>query len=277
MVASLEVGNYKWKIVYNEAYNHDGSLYFPQRLNKEFLENKKKVMGSYLFANQYLNRVIPDDEQDFKKDWLKYYHFLPQEKHTFITIDPAISLNEGADFTAFCVVHVDPDNNWYVQHANRAKITATQTVELIFELFDKYKPMIIGVEAIAYQQALIHFLTQEMRRRNVTLPLKEIKSSRLDLEGGKKKAPSKFMKIRSLVPRFEWGQIFLNQGLSDFEIEYSSFPRGRHDDILDALSMIGEIAFAPKSVRRFNREPEPNDPGYERWYIGQLAKRNRQR
>lgn len=265
------MSDYSWQVVYEEAFREDASLYFPERLGQEFLDNKRKILGSYIFANQYLNRVIPDEEQDFKKSWLKYYHFLPTEKYTFITIDPAISLNDGADYTAFCVVHVDPDRNWYVQMANRLRITATDTVQLIFELYDRFNPTVIGIETIAYQQSLIHFLQNEMARRGVHLPLQEIKAARLDKEGGKHTTPSKYMRIRRLVPMFEWGKIFLNQGLHDLEMEFSSFPRGSHDDIIDALARIEDVAYYPHSLRRTNREPQPNDPEYEKWYIRQLA------
>jgi len=274
MVAVLAV-DYNWNVVYEEAYKEDSSLYFPERLGQDFLDNKRKILGSYIFANQYLNRVIPDEEQDFKKSWIKYYHILPEEKYTFITIDPAISLNDGADYTAFCVVHVDPDRNWFVQMSNRLRINATDTVKLVFELYDRFKPNAIGVEAIAYQQALVHFIHSEAKRRGVHLPIVEIKASRLDKEGGKMVTPSKYMRIRSLVPLFEWGKIFLNQGLHDLEMEYSSFPRGGHDDIMDALARINDIAYYPHSIRRMKRDPQPNDPEYEKWYIGQLAKGDR--
>lgn len=264
--------SFNWAVVYEEAYNEDGSLFFKEKLSKEFLDNKKKILGSYIFANQYLNRVIPDEDQDFKKDWLKYYHFIPEEHFTFITIDPAISLQEGADYTAFAVVHTTQHLDWYVERVQRQRITATQTIDLIFNLYKQYKPKVIGIESIAYQESLVHYLSEEMKRRGVMLPIHQIKASSLDSSGNKKVMRSKNMRILSLVPRFENGKIFLNQGLHDLEMEYSSFPRGSHDDCMDALARIEDIAYYPHQPRSMKNGPQPNDPEYERWYIKQLSK-----
>jgi predicted phage terminase large subunit-like protein len=270
---SVKQSNYDWNIVYEEERKEDGSLFFPERLSDEFLSNKRKILGSYIYANQYQNRVIPDEDQDFKKDWLKYYHFIPEDTHTFITIDPAISLQEGADYTAFCVVHVNRHTDWFVSRIERMKITATDTVKLIFNLYEQYNPQVIGIEAIAYQESLMHFLNEEMKRKGVMLPLKAIKASSLDADGNKKVMRSKNMRILSLVPRFENGKIFLCQGMHDFEVEFSSFPRGSHDDCMDALARIEDIVYYPHQPRRINNGPNPQDPEYERWYIQQLSKK----
>ena len=50
----------KWSLVYERAELTDGTLFFPDRLSREFLDDAKRTMGSYFYANQYLNEVIPD-------------------------------------------------------------------------------------------------------------------------------------------------------------------------------------------------------------------------
>jgi len=261
----------KWSIVYEGAFNQDKTLYFPERLTLEFLEQQRKTQGIYMFTNQYLNQVIPDDEQDFKKQWLKNYSQLPNENlFTFIFIDPAIALTDGADYTATVVVHVDPDKNWYVDMAYRQRITATQTLDWIFRLNEMYKPMCIGVEDVAYQKALLHFAVEEMQKRNQMIPLKGIKRSTASKDGTKNASPSKPFRIRSLVPRFEFGKIFLNAGLDDFILEYSTFPRGSHDDLLDALSSIEEIVTYPDKRQEQYNVTNPADPRYERHFIRRL-------
>lgn len=254
----------QWSIVYDKAIRPDGTLFFPSRLNREFLETQRKTMGSYIFFNQYLNEIIPEGEQDFKAEWLKYYDALPRRFTTFAFIDPAISLAESADFTALVVVRVSEDNDWYVEVAKRAKLTATQTLSLIFKVHELYKPNMIGIETVAYQQALIHFLDAEMRRRNVVVPVHPVTRG---------SDQTKEMRIRGLVPRFEWGRVFVKRGLVDFEEEYAKFPRSPHDDLLDALSSIEEIAYPIAKERKIEREPAPNSPEYERWFIQNLQKR----
>lgn len=256
-----------WAVAYDKAIRDDGSLLFPSKLTHDYLLRQRKIQGSYIFAHQYQNEIIPGDDQDFKAEWLKYYKELPEVKHTFAMIDPAISLDEAACFTAFCVIDVDVENNWYLKAARRVRITATQTIKLIFDIHAIYKCTMIGVESVAYQMAIMHFLDQEMRKRKITIPVAAIS------RGPDK---SKNMRIRSLVPRFEWQRVLIKQGLSEFEDEYLKFPRGTFVDILDALSSIEEFSYPPEPKKPSEIAPNPNSPEYEQWYIRQQYKKEQE-
>lgn len=261
MFFKTKSGAEEWAVVYQKAINDDGSLLFPERLTREFLDAQRKMQGSYIYAHQYQNEIIPSEDQDFKKEWLVYYEALPQTTYTFAFVDPAISLEPGADYTAFVVVDVGIDNSWYVRVARRQRITATQTIKLIFDLANIYKCKMIGVETVAYQKALEHFLHDEMRKRRVTIPVHPVN-----------RGPnvSKAMRIRSLVPRFEWQRIQLKPGLHDLEDELHKFPRGSYDDILDALASIEEIAYPPEAPKESTRVPSPSHKDYEKHYIKNL-------
>jgi predicted phage terminase large subunit-like protein len=257
-----------WDVVYEKAIRDDGSLLFPERLTHEFLAQARKTMGSYLFANQYQNEIIPEGEQTFKKHWLKYYAEIPVLNYTYAFIDPAISEADTADYTALTVVSTDVQRQSYVRHASRQRINPSEIIDLAFEVYDRFHPLVIGVEDVAFQRSIIHFAYEEMRRRDKHLPLKGVKRS---------PDKTKEMRILSLVPRFEWGSLLLNQGLHDLEIELAEFPRGRHDDMLDSLASIYDIASYPSNPRtKQNERPEPHEPGYESWFIRQLCKRSDQ-
>src|SRR6476659_3032760 len=101
-----------WSVVYEEAVREDGSLFFPERLTHEFLEEARRKMGTYLFSNQYLNQIFPAEDQKFRKSWLKYYTVLPDVPlYNFAFIDPAISTEDGRDYTGIVVISVDHDTN----------------------------------------------------------------------------------------------------------------------------------------------------------------------
>lgn len=251
-------------VVYDKAVRDDGSLLFPEKLSAEYLVRQRKAQGSYIFAHQYQNEIIPSDDQDLKKEWLKYYTELPKIKHTFAFIDPAISLENSACFTAVTVIDVDPDGMWYLKLARRVRITATQTIKLIFDLQDAYKCQAIGIEIVAYQEALMHFLESEMRRRKRVVPVQGIRRG---------PEVSKSIRIRSLVPRFEFQRILVKPGLAEFEDEYLKFPRGTYVDILDALSSLEEIVYPPGQERKPDIVPNPNSKDYERHYIQSLQKK----
>lgn len=252
------IDNEMWSVSYDTAIRKDGTLKAPNILSKDFLARQRRIQGSYIFAHQYLNQIIPADDQDFKKDWLRYYDELPRRLTTVVVIDPAISLDQDACYTSMVALSTDSNNHRYLRLAKRMRITATQTVEAIFKAYDHFKPQIIGVEAVAYQMALLHFLIAEMRKRKVSLPLYAIK-----------RAPdkSKMTRIRSLVPWFEFQNTSIHRGLHEFEEEYMKFPRGTYVDILDALADAQELSYPPEKEKERDTPPAPNHPDYEKWYI----------
>lgn len=221
-------------------------------------------MGAYLYANQYQNEVIPDEEKRFKPEWLKYYDHIPLNKFSFAFIDPAIGQKESNDYTGLAVIDADENGIWYCRQLVRLRLTPTEIVNLCFEVHRKYNCHTIGIEQVAYQEALLYLVDDEMKKRQTIVPVKGIKRSR----------QTKEMRILSLVPRFEWSRVLLQQGFHDFEDEYSSFPRAPHDDILDALASLEEIVIypEPKKTDVIEKPHSPHHPDYERWYIRQLAK-----
>ena len=261
MYFERQIGSEKYAVAYDRAIRDDGSLLFPEKLSKEFLEAQRKAQGSYIFAHQYQNEIIPSEDQDFKKEWLRYYSALPKRKTTVVVIDPAISLDQDACYTSIVVLDCDENNDRYLRLARRMRITSTQTVELIFNVNDKIKPNILGIESVAYQMALLQFVISECKKRNVHVPLYAIK------RGPDK---SKQMRIRSLVPWFEWQRTLVKPGLTEFEDEYLKFPRGSYVDILDALADAQELAYPPQKERKANVQPAPNHPNYEKWFIEKL-------
>ena len=254
----------KWSLVYKKAYNDDGSLFFPEKLTHEFLDGAKKTMGSVMFANQYLNEVFPDEDRRFKPEWFRYYDKLPEKFYTFAFIDPAISTEDGADYTAISVVQVDADQIWYLRLANRYRITPSEIINKCFEIQEEFNCQIIGIEQVAYQKALLYMLDEEMRRSGKLLPVKGI------MPGHKQ---SKETRILGLVPRFEWGRILLARGLTEFENELLQFPRGRHDDTIDSVSYLEQIVYYPTKEKENTNVTNPHDPRFEQENIRKLVKR----
>lgn len=258
----------EWSLVYEKAIREDGSLFFPERLTHEFLQETRKTMGSYLFANQYQNEIIPDDEKQFRIEWLRYYKQIPAQTYTFAFIDPAIGQKKTSDYTGIVVVSVDTEANWYLKLAKRARLKPTEIVKTVFDIQVAFQCQAIGVESVAYQEALLYMIDEESRRRGVVIPVIGVKPPT---------DKTKETRILALVPRFEWGRILIDQGLHDFETEYSQFPRGAHDDIMDALANIEEIATVPRHYEvKLEKPNSPNDPGYEQWVIQQKIRQSTQ-
>lgn len=258
-----------WSIVYRKAIEDDGTLLFPERLSKEFLDIQKRKLGSYAFSNQYQNEIIPEDAQTFKKSWFKLFQEIPKNHFTFAMIDPAIGQNKTSDYTGITIISTDVERKWYVRVAKRERLTPTEIVDLTFDIHDKFSPRVIGVEAVAYQKALIYLISEQMQKRDKFIPLKEIT---------RPTDRKKETRIRGpLVPRYEWGDVLHAQGLYDLETELLQFPRGSHDDIIDSLASIDEFVSYPEKENIEDVKPHSqSDPRYESWFIKNRLKNQNQ-
>lgn len=248
-------------MVYERAIRKDGSLLFPERLTEEFLNDALKTMGTWLFSNQYLNEIIPPGEAPFKPEWIVKNSKVPDKVMNFGFIDPALSESQGSDYTALVVVSVDEDRNWWIRVAQRYRINPSELVNLAFRACKEFNLVCLGVEDVAYQKALLYMMSDEMRRRNMIIPVKGINP-------GTDK--TKEMRIMGLVPRFEWGSVYLTKDMPDLELELAQFPRGKHDDLCDALASLESIIYYPAKDRTQPVQPQPGHKDYERKYIEKL-------
>lgn len=221
---------------------------------KVSIEDKQRQLGSLVFSYEMMNTPIDDTVAEFKKDWIQRAtedDLKHKELTTFITIDTAVSEKNIADFTGVVINRVSLENKWYVE-SYKLKVNPTALIEHIFYLFEKYKPDILGVEETVYLMAIRPFMEEEMRKRNKFFTITPLKH-----HGTKKET-----RIRALIPRIENKSVFFIGDSNDLEQEMRVFPRGQHDDILDALAYQEDIAFKPFRIDDF-QQFEEDRPLYE--------------
>ena len=101
----------------------------------------------------------------------------------------------------------------------------------------------VGIESNAFQRALLFPVRQEMKRSGVYFSVQELKASR---------AATKQLRILSLQPYFSNGAIHVRRSQQELLHEYRLFPLAKHDDVLDALAYVVQMArpaHEPKKVQ----------------------------
>lgn len=220
-----------------------GELLFPKRLSWDILEKKRSEQGSYHFAAQYMLSPIPEENQTFRPPFKRYEEsdIRGLELRKFITVDPAISEKKEADYSAMTCVGVDKNNTWYILDIWQDKVLPKALIDQMFFWNEKWKPISMGIEVVAFQKVLQYALNEEMRKRNKFIPIKELKH--VD--------KSKDERIRALQPRYEIGTIFHPDKITcplieDYENQLLRFPRASHDDMIDSMAAQLELAFPPR-------------------------------
>jgi predicted phage terminase large subunit-like protein len=236
----------RFKVFIRKAIQDDGTLLMPDRLTKEFLDNIKKTQGTYHFSGQYLNEPVSDETAVFKKEDFKHYkqEDLDIPLNIFMSVDPAISIEKTADYSAIVVGGFDNSGNIYILDIFRERVEAKDLINQIFTMAEKWRPRMVGIEVTAFQQVMVYNINEEMRARGIYLPISGLKRDTFE---------SKEMRIRGLQPKYQAHQIYhprKHAYLFDLEFELLRFPRGKTDDIIDAEADLLQIAYPRKNRSR---------------------------
>ena len=231
------------------AISDSGELYFPTRLTKEFLKEMRQEQGSYIYSCQYqLNPINPDSAM-FKGEFLQYIEELEEEPDIidrYITVDPAISKKETADYSVILVTGVDREKRRYYEHMERGHYTPTELINKIFAVAESTpKLRSLGIETVAFQKVLIYMLKDEMRRRGKYLPLRELRAD-----------TDKIRRARMIQPAWENGDIYISKAhCSALVKELLDFPMTSNDDTVDAAAYVEQMLKPVKSSRKRKEEP----------------------
>lgn len=221
----------------------NGKIIFPKKFNKQFDPKTKswqsvtepcmdyidylKKRPSEEFSSQYMNQPIDAENQVFKKEYFKTYTERPPRLFVSMTIDPAISEKQSADYFAINVSGMDEGYKIYVLDTLKGHWKVAESIDNIFTMYQKWHPSVVGLETIAYQKALKSWLEEKQRERGVFFPITELKRNTNE---------SKEFRIKALEPFYRDGLVFHAPWMKGLEEELLQFPKGRHDDEIDALA-----------------------------------------
>jgi hypothetical protein len=250
---------------------------FPEEFSFEKLMRWRNRLGSYHFSCQFLNNPAAPENADFKEPWLNHFSIEePNDKNAFrrilrhevrdgvvkkdfeyshlrvgMVIDPNHSGNAGLGRCrhAINVVGLSAAGDYYLLDCFAEACSYDAFYAKIYELAGKWKLTKIGLETIAAQRYIGHHIEQMSRLNGQPLRILELKG---EVEGPDGELTrKKEWRIRNvLAPIFESGRFYTQRKFQDFLGEYTTFPKGRYVDILDAL------AYAPQLIKQPQRYEE---------------------
>ena len=225
-----------WVVVNLPALNEDGSLGWPGRptLTEETIKEQRSLMSSSDFQAIYMCSPVKDSGNFFKSYWMLGYQRedLPTRNRlkTYITLDMAFSQDSG-DYTVILSWAMDDYGYIYLVDMYRAQVSNLTWTDELLKRANAYKPLGIFTEAGKDYRASEPIIKKRMREtgnnyRLIPVPITTDKESR----------------AASLQALIENGYIYFPKYLpfwKDIETEFLQFPAGKHDDVVDASSLIG--------------------------------------
>ena len=217
-----------------------------ETIDPKEIDAAERTLSSFAFKQEYLSSFDNAGSDVFKEEWFKTAP-APKYGDYVIAIDLAgfeeVGKNAGAaknrlDETAIAIVKIEDNGNWFVERIDHGRWDIMQTAVKILKAIREFKPVSTGIERGALKNAVLPYLTDLMRKNNVYTHIN-------DLTHGNKKKIDRV--VWSLQGRMEHGRISFNedQDWKEFQDQLVMFPTaGVHDDLVDALSYIDQLAIS---------------------------------
>lgn len=224
-----------------ELHDHGPALW-PGYITLDDLEQSHRDVGTPIFETMYQGRRGGLAGQIIRDEFFRYFRGLPPGI-TFACVDPAISTKTSADETAIAVGNVAPDGNVYFRWIWHGRVGVRDTEDVIFRMWEYYRPVAIGIEAVAYQTALVQLLESD----HPELPIEPYTPTR-----------DKLSRFLGLARLYEFGRVYHHPTMQGSAAEYqlTHLPGGRHDDIPDAMTGLCEMAGISAPVIVSEKRPE---------------------
>lgn len=264
--AEFEEGNASQSFVNGELFWEDwrkleGELLWPERFPQKVLDIAKRKHGAMAYAALYQQRPVPAGGNKFKQIWFRYFveeesfygldvlggirRVFKKECTTITTVDIAVSEKQTADYTVISTWAVTPSSEALLVDRVRGQFSNPEQVKQLRLCYQKHTPDYILIESVAYQLAIVQQL------RAAGLPIMEYRPQK-----------DKVSRATTASVFYEGSQVWhpkLAAWLPEWEGELLVFPKGKHDDQVDTVSMIcdkiasGEFGNSDEAIELIGR------------------------
>lgn len=224
-----------WTTVKFGSRDLQGDYLWPQNLDERKLKQKhlsaSRAGTLQTFYMEYFNQVVAAELQKFRQENIIIEPPPPGGiVATAIYCDPAISEKRTADRSAIYVVGMAKNGLiWVLDCWTKRGANEREKVDAYFSLHERWAPQKAGVEATAYQAALIFLMKEEMFRRRPP--------RYFEIEAVKYRTRKAERILGILQPRYASGYIRHARRFPELEEELMAFGMpGVHDDQPDALA-----------------------------------------
>jgi phage terminase large subunit-like protein len=223
---------------------------------KEEIEEAKNTLSSFVFKQEFEANFSNAGQEIFKEEWLKtgpepaygeYVIAIDLAGFEEVGKDPSAS-KARLDESAIAIVKITDTGDWWVKDILHGRWDIRATASKILLAVRDHQPIAVGIERGALKNAVLPYLNDLMRKNNVYTHI-------ADLTHGNRRKQDRI--AWSLQGRLEHGRITFNEDGDWREAfdQISMFPTaGLHDDLVDALSYIDQLA-----ITTYQQEYEEDD------------------
>lgn len=231
-----------------------GGVLWPEWFTPKYIS--EKMQNPLLWNTQY--QQTPLDESG---SWVSYENLklvdspnIGMKFNFVIAMDLALSVGKG-DFTVFVVAAIDCFRNVWIMHVDRMRASPADTVSRLVQLCAEYEPAEVLIDDDNSSKVFKQLLFEVYR--NEKFPIPPINA--MPIRGHDKET-----RAAAIRGAFHAGNVKIVKAKwnNDLIKECLEFPSSDHDDIVDALGLIGRrlpSLSAPPKPLHFQEASDQND------------------
>lgn len=237
-----------------------GNELWSEMLDHDELQRRKKVQGTHSFSAEYMNNPISDETVPIKEDQIRYWKDFPTQYSSVITVDPAYSDDEKADYKTAVHIAIDQQMNRYAASYVRTHQPIGEFQDAILNLWLQNKNTVtaIGIPNSGVEKAFFDSFLKKCEEKKIYPPVVELKNSftqtgtSISIRGKKARVTA------ALQPIFEQGKYYISPNHIELRDELLTIGSSRNDDLVDCLAY-GESILQPyftdgMEVENLNRD-----------------------
>ncbi len=203
----------------------------------------------------FQQRPAPEEGNYFREEWLRPSD-VPPDPATLSVYggsDYAVTA-DGGDYTVHVVVGVDSQDRMYLLDLWRKQASSDIWVEAWCDLVKQWRPQFWGEELVQITSGVGPFLEQRARERKAYCAREQFPTR-----------GDKGIRAQSIRGRMAMLGLYVPMSApwyADMRAELLSFPAGKHDDIVDALGLVGQLLDRVQPRRPVKADDPTLDDGY---------------
>jgi len=151
--------NTEWSLL-SIVIGEDLKPIWAERWDKDALLARKRQIGNSAFARGFQGRALADEDLLFTNisncvAWDASIKQVKPEWAVYSGLDLAISQKSTADYTVLFTIAIDDNGRIWVLDIQRGRWRPRETVQLVLEAYSRFKPQIIKIENVAYQDSFL--------------------------------------------------------------------------------------------------------------------------
>jgi hypothetical protein len=228
---------------YNAGIQEPGNELWPQLWNHQRLQERKREIGSWAFASEYMNNPVSDETAPVKENMIRYWTELPTQLSVVIAVDPAYSEDDSADYKVYSVIGIDQNQNRYLVSYLRTHIALGEFEDAIINGYLQYKHILtgLGIPNSGVEKGFYASFMRKCEYRKIYPPVYELKNTFTNSTTMVTSRNKKARTIAALQPLFEAGKYFIHANHIEAREELLTIGSSRWDDVVDTMAYAEQI------------------------------------